>query len=228
VSWPKNDLEKLLVAAAENADHRPDFIKALRSSELCAITDKEGSTQAGGGAKVMGLKAPDGLPAVPMFTSPERVAETFGAGTPFFCARGEVLLDVARKSRVVFDPGQPFGFIFSPEDLDHILGVERVIDSPMNAQFSMPKEIPQQLVEHLKVAFAAESGIKGAWLALAYWPDTKETAWYLDVRTKLDRAQVKALLRDVATNSDMLGKPMDVVVKDPSESPGIGLQVGNQ
>ena len=229
-TWPKNDLEKLLVGATEAADQRPAFIAALLTSRLCALTDKssEASVEEGketGGIKLLGYKAEDGQPAAPLFTSPERVAETIGSGTPYVCAKGATLLTAARQTRVVIDPGEPYGIMFTPDELDHILGTERILNTSTKVQLGVPQQIPVQLVEKLKTTLGAESEISAAWLALAYWPDQKEWTWYLDVRTKLDRAQVQNLLRDATINVDMLGKPMDVVVNDPSAPAGTGLPI---
>jgi hypothetical protein len=228
-SWAQNELEVLLVAAAEHPDQRPAFIKALLASELCALTDKPDEGQdANSGAKVLGYKAPDGLPATPLFTSPARATDAFGEGSRLACAKGAVLLAAVRQSRVVIDPGESYGIMFTPEELDHILGVERTVTSPTNVQLGNPRETPTQLVEHLRTAIASEAGIKHAWLALAYWPDKKEWSWYLDVRTELDRARVLALLRDAAMDADMQGKPMDIVINDLSKPPGVGIAIDSR
>lgn len=231
-SWAQNDLERLLVLAAEHPDQRPTFTKALLASELCGITDKAEDSSANvspnSGAKILGYTAPDGQPAVPLFTSAARASDSFGAGTRLVCAKGAMLLAAVRRNRVVVDPGQPYGIIFMPEDLDHILGIEWTVSSPTDVQLGNPRETPKELIGRLKAAIASEPGIEHAWLALAYWPDKKEWSWYLDVRTDLERARVLALLRDATMGVDMQGKPMDIVVNDPSKPPGVGIAIDDR
>ncbi|MBA1550737.1 SseB family protein, partial [Klebsiella pneumoniae] len=74
--------------------------------------------------RILAVQAPDGQPATPIFTAPERVAEAFPGMFPL-CLKGSILLTKMRGGRVIVDPGQPYGLLLSPDELDHVLGVER-------------------------------------------------------------------------------------------------------
>jgi hypothetical protein len=225
-NWPTNDLERLLVAAATNVGERGNFIRALLNGEVCAVTDKaNGAPGKDGGYALLAMRAPDGKIAAPVFTSRQRAAELLGPDTAVVCGRGDKILKGLRGTRVILDPGQPYGMIWTAEELDHLLGVERVVTKQTTVELGVPAIEPTALITRLRQVFGAESQIEAAWLALAYWPETKEQAWYLDVRTSMERAQVNELLRNATTDVDFLGKPLDLVVNPNSANPGAGLVI---
>lgn len=220
-SWPENDLERLLVASALDKTKGADFIHALLKSEICALTDKTANT----GEKVglMIIQGPDGQPAAPVFTSMHRGADVFN-GREMVCGKAEAFLNALRGNRVVVDPGQPFGVIYTAEEMNHFLGVAFEIRTS-DIQFQSPSDAPAAMIRQLKDLLAAEPRITEAWLSLAYWPDRKEWSWYLDVQTTLDADQVHTMLRDAANQINMLGRPLDTAVNSPVKNPELGIEL---
>jgi hypothetical protein len=227
-AWARNDLEKLLVAGANDPAQRTSFMQAILTGQLCALTDQkvpDDLTRADPnvGFKILGVQAPDGQPATPVFTAPDRVTEAFPDKFPL-CLQGAILLSKMRGQRVVLDPGQPYGVLWSPDELDHLLGVERIA-SLANVQLTTPDKPPAALVARLKEALGAIVEVKAAWLALAYWPEQKEWAWFLEVHTDAQHQQLEALIDAATARVDMEDKPMDISILPPDAPPGKGIEL---
>ena len=227
-NWARNDLEKLLVAGANDPAQRTAFLQAILTGQLCALTDQKvpddlAHADPNSSFKILGVQAPDGQPATPVFTAPERVAETFPGKFPL-CLQGAALLSKMRGQRVVLDPGQPYGVLWSPDELDHLLGVERMA-SLTNVQFTTPDKPPGALLARLKDTLSAIVEVKGAWLALAYWPDQKEWAWFLEVHTDVQHQPLEAVIDAATAGVDMEGKPMDISFLPSSAPPGKGIEL---
>ena len=230
-TWPRNDLEKLLVAAASDPAQRMVFLQAALTGEMCALTDQQIPSDLTKldpkvSYKILGVQAPDGQPATPIFTAPERAAETFPGMFPL-CLRGAVLLEKMRGERVVVDPGQPYGVMWSVDELDRILGVERTA-SIAGVQFTTPEKPPAALIAVLKDKLGAIPEIKGAWLALAFWPEQKEWAWYLELHTDAGHKPIEDIVDAATLGVDMEGKPMDVSFLPPDAPPGKGMELLNR
>ncbi|HEY8696396.1 MAG TPA: enhanced serine sensitivity protein SseB C-terminal domain-containing protein [Rhizomicrobium sp.] len=228
-SWPENDLERLLVARAMDRARSPDFIRGLLKSEICALAQKPlpdatDASRADRKIALLAVKAPDGLPAAPVFTSRHRGTDVFGEDQPIVCGKADVLLNALRGERIVIDPGQPFGVIYTAEELDHILGVQMEITNS-DIVLQPPNDAPAAMVRKLTDVLKAEPGVTSAWLSLAYYPAKKEWSWFLNVGTTLDADTVHLTLRDVARGIDMLGRPLDIAINAPIEMPEKGLML---
>ena len=227
-TWARNDLEKLLVAASSDPAQQAAFLRAMLNGQVCALTDQKvpgdlSKVDPKIGFKVLGVQAPDGQPATPVFTAPERASETFPGMFPL-CAQGSFLFGKMRGQRVVLDPGQPYGVLWSAEEVDRILGVERTA-SIANVQFSTPDKPPVALIAALKDKLSAIAQIKGAWLALAYWPEQKEWARYLELHTDAAHKPIEDALDAATLGIDMEGKPMDTSFLPPGAPPGKGIEL---
>jgi hypothetical protein len=224
--WARNDLEKLLVAASSDPAQRAAFLHAMLAGPVCALTDQQvpadlTKVDPRKSFKIAGVQAPDGQPATPIFTAPERAPETFPGMFPL-CLKGSILFARMRGQRVVLDPGQPYGVLWTADDVDHILGVERTA-SIANVQFTTPEKPPAALVAALKSKLGGIADIKGAWLALAYWPEQKEWAWFLELHTDAAHKPIEDVLDTITLHVDMEGKPMDTSFLPPDAPPGKGI-----
>jgi SseB protein N-terminal domain/SseB protein C-terminal domain len=225
-SWPENDLERLLVAAAMDHTKSPAFVHALLTSEICALAEKPlpATPDAEDKIRLIGVQAPDGQPASPVFTSKHRGTDVFSGTHPVVCGKADALLNALRHSRVVVDPGQPFSFVYTADELDHILGVGFEI-AKSDIQLQPPNDAPAAMIQKLKDLLAAEPRITSAWLSRAYWPDKKEWSWYLVIQTTLDAATVHTMIRDAANQIDMLGRPLDTAIDTPIKDPALGIML---
>jgi hypothetical protein len=226
-TWPANDLERLLVAANYDETQRPEFLRAFLHGEVCALTDKPVPAGANPDDHValLAVKAPDGEMASPLFTAKQRATETFGEDVLVVCGNGAKLLDALRGGRVVLDPGQPFGILWTPTDIEHVLGTPRLVSPSTPVEYSAPDEKPEALIARLNDTFRTLPEIKAVWLARAYWPEQKEWSWFLEVHTTMDETKLNELLRDTASGIDMGGEPMDIAVLPPDAPPGKGIRI---
>jgi hypothetical protein len=228
-SWPQSDLERSLVAAAEDNSHSSEFFDALLKARVCALSDKPLPTtfdEASAKEKIalMAVKAPDGALASPVFTSPERATETFGAQAIYVCGKAEIILNALRGGRVVLDPGQPYGFILSADDIEHLLGSRRVIGSS-DYTLQLPADAPGKMITGLKSILEADPAVSQASLSLAWWPSSKEWSWFLSVQTTADAEIARKRIRDSVRNLDMLGRPLDLVFNTRIDKPDLWIQL---
>src|SRR6185369_1220181 len=95
-----NEIERLLIDAATNADARMVFQRALLEAELYAATPDapevvgERTVSSGENISLLNVQSPDGIPVAAIFTAQERIVEVFGMGTGFVAIRGEELLSI--------------------------------------------------------------------------------------------------------------------------------------
>jgi hypothetical protein len=226
--WAHNDLERLLVAGATYPAQRPAFLRALLTSEICALTDRQvpadlATANPNTSFPILGVQAPDGQPATPVFTAPERATDVFAGRFPV-CLKGSVLLAKMRGQRVVLDPGQPYGTIWSPDDLDHLLGVVRTV-SLADTQLTAPDKPPAELIAKLTATLGAMPEIKGAWLALAHYGKEDEWAWFLELHTDAPHQPIVDMIDAATLGVDMDGKAMDTSFLPPDAPPGTGIQL---
>ena len=220
------------MAAATDPDRRVEFEQLLLRSELyVGIPDpppvaRERDLAAGDHVQLFNVTAPDGTSVPAIFTSEARVAEIFGEGVGFMRMSGEVLLEMIADDGAFLNPGLAFGVHWTPADLAYLLGrpVRRVIEEETRVLLGTPVERPEALIAELDKAFAGESGIEEAWLALAEWP-TGERGWYLDVRSAMPMDAVSALLTEVYKRKDPGGLPLDLIVNPPGGGAGNGIRI---
>jgi hypothetical protein len=230
---PHNEIERLLIDAAINADARIVFQQALLEAELCAATPDAPKfadlRTVGEGERIslLNVQSPDGKPVAAIFTAQERIVEVFGMGVGFVAIRGEELLSIVASQGAWLNPGFPYSVYWTADQLSVILGkpVQRTIKKDTEIMLGVPADPPTALIADLRAALAHDSGIVEAWFALAHWPEEGKSSWYLDVRTDLVRGDVQNLLAETFKRADYAGRPLDMVVNKPSGNEGIGIRL---
>ena len=229
---PLNDLERLLVRAATEADQRPAFTQALLDSQLYAVTPDpgpEGPRTAGEGESISLVMVPleDGGQATAVFTAAERVGQVYGEGSHYIALRGRDLIGMVAANPMLLNPGLSYGVLWSREDLALLLGrpVERVVEKATQFMLGHPAEEPADLVRRLKAAFQPEHGVTAAWLGLAHWAEQDEFAWYFDVRSNLPHEELRELLGKAIHRADMRGIHLDMAVNPPGGDAGTGIPI---
>ncbi len=232
---PSNELERMLVSASTDPDKRQDFVRELLRSAVFAITDgaadiPSGVLNAGDTIRLVSVTLPDLGKAVPIFTASQRVAQVYGEGTPWVSLNSRQLFEIVRPSRIVLNPGLPFGIMWSPDDVEAMLGNlrARTLDRPEQVLLGVPRQEPEDLMFRLRGAFQSVAEVSAAWLAIAKWPDRNETAWFLDVRTTLPPNAIQSIYSRAIQDADLGGMPIDMTVRAADRPPGIGLSVVNR
>jgi len=230
---PENELEEALMEAATNPDRRTVFSTMLLDSDLFAATPdaadqrKVHSLQAGDQLRLFTVDLATGGRATALFTSERRVAEVFGAEVGFVAAKGRSVLELVMNDDAILNPGLGYGVHWTPADIASLLGkpVARTVAKETKLLLGTPAEIPDTVVRRLTDVLGGDGRISEAWLALAYWPDSQESAWYLDLRSTHARDELADMIAAMLKGMDLGGKPLDTVIFPPSHPPGTGIRL---
>ena len=231
---PVNMIERQLVAAA-NGDHEQQkaFEKFILDETLYVATpetpaeDRVIVTEADTTLNFLTVALTDGRQATAVFTSIQRVAETFG-NVGYAGFQGRALFEIVRASPAVLNPGQTYGVVWEPESLAAMLGLpsQRVVEKDTQVMVGYPADPPTELVARLRAAFAKLPDVDAAWLALAAWPEAQTQSWYLDVRTKAaDHEHIRLALPAAIDNVDMKDRPLDMIINPAAGSEGVGIVI---
>jgi hypothetical protein len=230
---PPNELERRLAEAAVDPAKRTAFQQLLLKSDIYAATpappptDASGVIPTGTDLALLNVPAPDGSQVAAIFTSEARIAETFGPGVRFVRIQGQALLEIVQRTGAFLNPGSPYRVHWDPAAIASLLGRPHTyqITQPTKLLLATPSQPPAALIAQLRGILGSRADVPDAWFALAQWPEKNEYSWYLDVRTKLDRAKVVELLGDVFEGGPFEGRPLDMIVRDPAEPPGVGIRI---
>ncbi|EJN03855.1 enhanced serine sensitivity protein SseB C-terminal domain-containing protein [Phyllobacterium sp. YR531] len=230
---PQNELEQLLVLAADDASKRNEFQQEMLNGDLFIATPEapENSRlrtiQTSENLHIRTVNRPDGgqIPAV--FSSEARIAEVFGTGTGFMRMSGADLLKILVNDGAVLNPGLAYGVHWTPEALAALLGlpVRRTIEKATQIMLGTPSEPPEQLIEALRRSLDSEPEISEAWFALAIWPEIDGRSWYIDVRSSKPADEVSKMLSNVLHDAELNGLPVDIIVKNNGEAEGVGIRL---
>jgi hypothetical protein len=171
---PANELETLLMAAAQDATARPGFCRTLLESELFVVV-------AGGDEQAARIQTwqRDNQPIVPVFSSLARLQEFMQeTGVEQYehaSVGGRELLTILQTAHVVLNPVSDYGKEFYPEEIQGLLDGSELkrlkviaLDEKQPMLLSQPASYPHALVSALKVQFAREPAVAAAYLAQAH------------------------------------------------------------
>lgn len=230
---PVNRVEEELVAAATgDRDQQKAFERFILDETLYVATPNprpEGTfvAETGTSLDLMTIGLDDGRTATPVFTSPQRIYETFGE-VGSVGIQGRVLFEMIRANPAWLNPGHAYGVVWEPETLSGLIGmpVERTLEAATPITLGSPSDPPHDLVRRLTTALAAVPQVDAAWLALALWPQTEEEAWHLDVRTSSpDHDPIRRALTPAVEGADMQGKVLDMVINPAGRAEGVGIPI---
>ena len=230
---PDNELEALLVAAAQDPSVRPDFVRRLLTGNLLAATPEaperheQRTIDQGESLLILNVTLQDGSTLPAIFSSEQRVAECFGVGTGFVAMQGSILLGIVQDNGAVLNPASAYGVRWSPDDLAAMLGrpVRRTVERDTQITWGTPAHLPEPLVAALDRALKDDARVREAWLALAYWPESDDWSWYLDVRSDSPPDEISPFLADACRPELREGKPLDIVVSPGVDGTGIGIRL---
>lgn len=178
---PANELEELLIRAAQDATRRPRFCRTLLESELfvIVINDEKGT--------LIQTWQRDGQQVVPVFSSLARLQE-FALATELqeyehSHVGGRELLTILQTAHVILNPVSDYGKEFYPQEIQGLLDgseLQRLkliaVDETQPVLLSQPISYPLKLVDALKASFARDKSVRSAYLAQAHQPAIRESA----------------------------------------------------
>ncbi len=229
---PNNMVEQQLVAAANgDLDQQKAFERFILDETLYVATPEVPAEETvtfsqGESIRLLNVPMDDGRQAAAVFTSPQRVAEAFGE-VGYIGIEGRILFEMIRATPAVLNPGQAYGVVWEPESLHAMIGlpIQRVVEKETEVMLGSPSEVPTELLDRLKTAFEPLVEVQAAWLALAFWPEASNHAWYLEVRSDGDHEPIRRALAAALAEVRLGDKPLDMIINAPGPKEGAGLVV---
>ncbi len=230
---PENDLERSLVRAAEQPEHRAAFLKELLDAELAFALIDSGDAREG---YVVPEVSNDDLSFVPVFTSESRIKAMFGDEKLQVVRQTfRQILEQIDDANFVLNPGSDYGRELMAEDVACMLDgdFERAAEGfedddqdgdggedepPM--MIGEPSPAPVHLTAPLAALFATIPEVKKAHIGQAVFADSEGVRRLVigltvegDIDAVLDR--VSGVLETAARPSDVIdfveapGSPLD-------------------
>ena len=178
---PANELEELLIQAAQDATRRPRFCRTLLESELLVVVINDEK-----GTRIQTWQR-DGQAIVPVFSSLARLQE-FAEETQLqeyehSQVSGRELLTILQTAHVILNPVSDYGKEFYPQEIQALLDGSELkrlkiiaVDESQPVLLSQPASYPLKLIEALKASFARDKAVKSAYLAQAHQPAIHQSA----------------------------------------------------
>lgn len=212
-----NDLEQLLMSAADDRDQEPAFTAALLEAEVLVLGEVELDQMA------VGTWADDEGDIVPFFTSDEMVIASAqqmpGLEPAVFSLPCRDLWQFTAGSRLVLNPHGPVARLYGPAEVASLLA-GMGIDAPtpvsyddLGLEVSVPTPEPVALKQALHDLLAPRDDVTGAHLGWVKRSDGTE-GYLLFVLTH-DVQGAFAGIEDLDLEALLGGHPMDVTAVPP-------------
>lgn len=234
---PENEIERMLMRAAQEPSERPAFARALIDAEIVVVLVPEGGRIAPG---------PDGQAIVPegtrltlqsvtrgedrllpFFTAPSRARAWFSGDHIVAPDRTRDLFGRYPEAFFVLNPGSDYGKEFTPAEVKRLLaghfeeGAETItIPAGEQVMLGHPSDVPDELIAALSREISAEKSIRGAWLMLAARAGHPDQSWMLGVDHEGSWSNVLAAINRAVAGNVLKGRPLDAV---PLESSSLAL-----
>ena len=187
MSEPSNDLERMLMLAAENPASRPEFYKELMASDVFVIgfTDYEGegvnTIPAGAKLSIVNWEKNDGTPITPFFTSLEALQRALNEESKYLSLPAKSFFEMTLGSFLVLNPASPYGKEFFPNEIHALLETgmnhapqTRVVQKETKVLLGQPANYPSEMVYALTALLEKHSAVKAAYLCLMHDPSSSD------------------------------------------------------
>jgi len=222
---PRNHLERLLMKAADDPAIRPEFSRALMDSRVCVIgwvadhapaEEEAFVSQAGDTMNVQHISY-EGREVIPIFTSPERIAE-YAPGTTYLAMTLRNLLETTGPQELFMNPGSAYGKHFTSSELQGLLDGSAfqpretwVAQKQEEFLIGRPAKYPDRFVEALKTMFSRRNDVRRAYLALICIPSRSEIPnLYLAIDADTDLTAIAADCGMIAADTLDKGEFVDI------------------
>lgn len=184
---PENDLERALVAAADDPANAPAFYRTLLDSKLLVIDESAAPAQPGQRTLDAGTQLRlrpleiEGQPHVPVFSALSRLQAFINSQVNYLSIGARDLFAILRDSHVVLNPGADYGKQFLPSEVAAIVDGSifsqqstYVVPEATQVLLGQPAEYPSHITNALKRFFATRSDVRAAYLAHYHNPARDE------------------------------------------------------
>ena len=230
---PENEIERMLMRAAQEPSERPAFARALMDAEIVMVLVPEGGQLKPGpdGQAIVPEGTKLSLPSamrgeerlLPFFTAPSRARAWYSGDHIVAPDRTRDLFGRYPEASFVLNPGSDYGKEFTPAEVKRLLaghfeeGAE-TIALPAGEQLLLghPSDVPDELITALSREFSAVKSIRGAWLMLAARAGHPDQSWMLGVDHEGSWSDVQAAITRAVAGNVLKGRPLDAVPLESS------------
>lgn len=219
------ELERLLLTAAGDPAERPAFTRALLDSDVYVLGHVEGevatSGVVGAGTSMRIAAVSDDVGRItPFFTSEDalqRLIETRPGTDPRFVRLScRALFEITSGTRLVLNPGSPYGKVFVPDEVDALVagrepGMQReVLQAERQVFVGQAAHVPAELLDVLSRFLVQRPAVEAAHLGWMAHPDG-HTGFLLVVLADDHQAAMDGF-GSVAIGEVTNGETLDVMV----------------
>jgi hypothetical protein len=222
-----NELERLLVSAAQDPAERPAFARAILDAEVYVLGSLDrftvqGLAQESTSMRLLTWSDGDG-PITPFFTSEDAlqraIAARPGSDPHFLVLRARDLFGMVKDQRLVLNPHGPSGKVYLPSEVEDLLAgrepglTTEVLQAARTVLVGAAAHIPPDLPLVLARFLTQRSVVEAAHLGWIAHPDGRQG--YLMVVVAADRDAAMAGFGSVQVNELTSGHTLDVIVVPP-------------
>ncbi|MFC3396412.1 enhanced serine sensitivity protein SseB [Brenneria rubrifaciens] len=231
---PQNKLEELLVLAATEPAHRPEFFSELMDATVFVLGGSDESDapgekilHAGSNVQIQHWEKADGSSAIPFFSSLEALQQVISEERPFLALPARSLFEITLGATLFLNPKLPYGKEFLPQEVEHMLSGEgtglveqRIIEEDTQVLIGQPAAMPVQMIDSLTQLFTRYRHVRRAFLAQIHEPNEKEPHLLIGIEADQDREEIIRVAGSVASDTLPDERPVDICLVKENE-PGI-------
>jgi hypothetical protein len=223
----ENDLEKSLMKAATEPEHRAQFTKDLLAAQIVLLDDRtpeqraknEGVIEPGTQLALRTIEF-DSRPHIPIFTSPARLQAALNTSDAiaYLLVGARDFFEMARGADVLLNPGSGYGKQFTKEEIAAMLEGKNpqehfeqiTLEKNTQILLAQPKTYPTELTEKLSKLFEQSQEINAAYLCLIAFPDRPpHTLVALDCGNQFNFAPLQERVQEIVSSTTIPNPPVD-------------------
>jgi len=185
-TFPENELEKTLMAAATDSSARKEFYVKLLWNDLIVLTNEHNNSKEGisileEDTSVQFITLENGQ--IPIFTSTNRI---FDKGivkqeVPFMALKGKDLFGIAKGATFILNPYSDYGKELMPREIENLLNGSIFdesnkikIEGDTEVQIGQPSKYPTEFINALKDLFKENKTVNAAYIAVIRMKESEE------------------------------------------------------
>jgi len=176
-SFPENELEKLLINAANDVSARSSFYEKLLRNELIVLTNSNSDSEQGTkileeDTTVQFLTFDSGQ--IPIFSSTNRIFDkgVVKEQVSYMGIKGQDLFEMTKGANFILNPYSDYGKELTSHEIESLLNgsifehsKEVVIEEETQVLIGQPAKYPTELVNALSKYFKNKKSVKAAYVA---------------------------------------------------------------
>ena len=233
-TFQEKKLEELLIKAANEPAHRPEFYSALLKSTIYVIGDTgknstaagQQNLEAGSQINIQSWETQDGKPVIPFFSSLETLQKSIDNELSYLALPANSFFEMTLGSTLFLNPKSDYGKEFTSNEVEQLLknglsqaATQRVVEEETKVLLGQPENYPTQMIDSLTQLLAKHSNVKKAYLALMHDTSIDENPHLIvGIEAEGDIEKVISEVGNVAANSAPDGEVVDLFRVNLNES----------